>query len=65
MSYYDTKWFKTTAIWHWTIHRYDCILLFHIDGYHMGVLDMNGHLTFLEWFVILATTIYILWSILL
>ena len=61
---YDTsifEWFETTDIWNWTIHVGNCILLFHIDGYHVGVLDMNGHLTFLEWTVILATTIYILW----
>ena len=32
-----------------------------IDVYDDMDTDMNGHLTFLEWLVILATTIYILW----
>ncbi len=58
MSYYDKfsiQCIETDNRWVSTL--YGVTLYCNMDTH------MNGHLTFLEWFVILATTIYILWRV--
>ena len=60
MSYYDKfsiQCIETHCIW--------ISIVYGSNVYCNMDTHMNGHLTFLEWLVILATTIYILWSILL